>query len=93
MGLEKLEQILTLFEQCHSGGKPLELTINGDLLKCFALPPKLIVDLLQQHSISAISYLSDDETKLHFRNNVIINAIQSVHSLKFFYISALPLSN
>ncbi|CAF1300850.1 unnamed protein product [Adineta ricciae] len=80
MSLEKLEQILTLFEQCHSGGKPLELTINGDLLKCFALPPKLILDLLQEHSIDAISYLSDDKTKLHFQNNLYLCPIDQTEA-------------
>ncbi|CAF1221473.1 unnamed protein product [Adineta ricciae] len=80
MGLEKLEQILTLFEQCHSGGKPLELTINEDLLKCFALPPKVILDLLQQHSIDAISYLSNDKTKLHFQNNLYLCPIDQTEA-------------
>jgi hypothetical protein len=73
---EIFQQILNLFDDCHSHGKSLEINIDEDLINIFPLPHKLIVDLLiDEPSVSAISYLSNDQHTLCFQNNVTQNFI------------------
>ncbi len=73
---EIFQQILNLFDDCHSRGKSLEINIDEDLIHIFPLPHKLIVDLLiDEPSVSAISYLSNDQYTLCFQNNVTENFI------------------
>ncbi|CAF1139371.1 unnamed protein product [Adineta steineri] len=83
---EIFEQILNLFDNCHSHGKPLQLSIDHDLVKILPLPHKLIRDYLTDQPIHAICWLSEDKNTLYFKNNLCLcstdqNQGDSCHSL------------
>jgi hypothetical protein len=78
MNIETLEKILNLFDHC------LQINIDRDLIKILPFPRKLILDLLSDSQVTAISYLSSDQNTLHFQNNVTNFINKIFKNLQFF---------